>query len=360
MRCTSGKSDCSCESSLTWLKKYALPSMVVPRSICSCETCHASQVDIDLTYLPIAPRDESLAAIDSAMKRIAQRIRTSLGGAQITVSVTTPENAVIKLLVRHDGAQVKIEVTPVLRGCVFEPEIRPVAASVEEEFGFAEIQVVSFADLYAGKIVAALDRQHPRDFFDVRDLLANEGVNDDLRNAFIVYLISHNRPMAEVLSPQRKPIETDFLRGFEGMTQSPVRVQELEEAREDLLAAVVGRMPEPHRRFLLSLNGANRTGSFSAFPVHVICLPCSGGDATSINSRPRIARDLLGIWRPSSFRSALRGIQIHKSQIKRSIGFYANSQTRNLQLPRRQEHLSRFRRAYTLRGHEQRWQVDYL
>ena len=99
MRCTSGKSDCSCESSLTWLKKYALPSKVVPRSICSCETCHASQVDIDLTYLPIAPRDESLAAIDSAMKRIAQRIRTSLGGAQITVSVTTPANAVIKLLV---------------------------------------------------------------------------------------------------------------------------------------------------------------------------------------------------------------------------------------------------------------------
>ena len=45
-----------------------------------------------------------------------------------------------------------------LRGCVFAPEVRAVAASVEEAFGYAEAQVVSFADLYGGKIMAALDR----------------------------------------------------------------------------------------------------------------------------------------------------------------------------------------------------------
>ena len=77
----------------------------------------------------------------------------------------------------------KIEVTPVLRGCVYEPAIKSVSAGVEVEFGFAEMLVVSFADLYAGKIVAALDRQHPRDLFDVRDLLAHEGVDDSLRKA---------------------------------------------------------------------------------------------------------------------------------------------------------------------------------
>ncbi len=57
--------------------------------------------------------------------------------------------------------------------------------------------LVHFADLYAGKIMAALDRRHPRDLFDVRDLLANEGIDDTLRKAFIVYLLSHNRPMGE-------------------------------------------------------------------------------------------------------------------------------------------------------------------
>ena len=79
------------------------------------------------------------------------------------------------------------------------------------------MQTVSFADLYAGKIVAALDRQHPRDLFDVRDLLGHQGIDDKLRKAFIVYLISHDRPMAEVLAPQRLDISAEYKRGFEGV-----------------------------------------------------------------------------------------------------------------------------------------------
>jgi predicted nucleotidyltransferase component of viral defense system len=60
---------------------------------------------------------------------------------------------------------------------------------VDAEFGFAEMAVVSFTDLYAGKIVAALDRQHPRDLFDAWDLLANERIADSLHKAFIVDLL---------------------------------------------------------------------------------------------------------------------------------------------------------------------------
>ncbi|MCH7729767.1 MAG: nucleotidyl transferase AbiEii/AbiGii toxin family protein, partial [Planctomycetes bacterium] len=117
--------------------------------------------------------------------------------------------------------------------------------------GFAEMQVVSFADLYAGKIVAALDRQHPRDLFDVRDLLAHEGISDELRRAFLVYLISHNRPMAEVLAPTRKPLAEEFARGFVGMTQEPIALAELEAARETIIAAMVTDMPDAHRHFVV-------------------------------------------------------------------------------------------------------------
>jgi hypothetical protein len=112
------------------------------------------------------------------------------------------------------------------------------------------MQVVSFADLYAGKIVAAFDRQHPRDLFDVRGLLANEGVGDELRRAFLVYVISHNRPMAEVLAPPRKPLREEFARGFAGMTHEPVALADLDAAREAIIAAMVADMPEDHRRFL--------------------------------------------------------------------------------------------------------------
>lgn len=208
-------------------------------------------VDIDLTYLPVADRSQSLAAIDAAMKRIAAKLREKLPGAQVTESQNAREGIVTKLVLRRGNAQIKIEVTPVLRGCVFSPEVRSVSAAVEAAFGFARMQVVSFADLYAGKIMAALDRQHPRDLFDVRDLLAHEGISDDLRRAFIVYLISHDRPISEVLAPTRKNITQEFAQGFEGMTAEPVVLDDLIAARESLITSIAGQMPEAHRRFLL-------------------------------------------------------------------------------------------------------------
>jgi predicted nucleotidyltransferase component of viral defense system len=207
-------------------------------------------VDIDLTYVPVAPRAESLAAIDAAMKRIIVRVKKAIPDAHITTSGS--EGAVTRLIVRQGGVQTKVEVTPVLRGCVYEPEARSVSGAVESAFGFAEILVVSFADLYAGKIVAALDRQHPRDLFDVQDLLANEGIDDALRKAFIVYLLSHDRPMSEVLAPTRKDISDEFLRGFEGMTERPVSRDELIAAREALVDQIVVKMPNSHRQFLIS------------------------------------------------------------------------------------------------------------
>ena len=208
-------------------------------------------VDIDLTYLPVEDRATSLAAIDAAMLRIAERIEAGIPGAKVNPSRSADEKIVTKLIVRARGVQIKIEITPVLRGTVYDPVVTPVVPAVEDEFGFAEMQVVSFADLYAGKIVAALDRQHPRDLFDVRDLLAHEGIGDELRRAFLVYIISHNRPMAEVLAPTRKPLAEEFARGFVGMTQEPVALADLETAREATITAMITDMPDAHRHFLV-------------------------------------------------------------------------------------------------------------
>lgn len=208
-------------------------------------------VDIDLTYLPVEDRASSLAAIDAAMLRIKTRIEQGLPDAKVNASRLADEKIVTKLIVRASGVQIKIEVTPVLRGTVYDPVMTGVVPAVEDAFGFSEVQVVSFADLYAGKIVAALDRQHPRDLFDVRDLLVNEGISDELRRAFLVYVVSHHRPMAEVLAPTRKPLDEEFERGFAGMTQEPVTIADLEAAREAIIAAMVADMPEAHRRFLV-------------------------------------------------------------------------------------------------------------
>lgn len=206
-------------------------------------------VDIDLTYLPMQDRPTSLAGIKSALRRIKANIKKDIGG-QINEGFT--EGRITTLFVHVDRVQIKIEVTPVIRGTVFQTQKLAVKPLVEETFGFAEMPLVSFPDLYAGKAVAGLDRQHPRDFFDWRDLLENEGINDELRRAFLVYMISHDRPMFEVLAPPRRDLTERFTREFEGMTEKPVKIEELIAAREALILGMVGDMPGAHREFLLS------------------------------------------------------------------------------------------------------------
>lgn len=125
---------------------------------------------------------------------------------------------VTKAIVRCGRAQVKLEVTPVLRGCVYAPNVHDVHPLVERRFAFAHSQLVSFTDPYAGKLVAALDRQHPRDLFDVSELFANEGIDSRTRRPFLAYLIRHDRPIAEVLEARPKHLRAPFRTEFDGMT----------------------------------------------------------------------------------------------------------------------------------------------
>jgi predicted nucleotidyltransferase component of viral defense system len=223
-------------------------------------------VDIDLAYLPIADRYASLREITAALKRIQKQILASIPGCRVQESTLAGTEHIVKLIVRTAEAQISIEVAPVLRGTVFPVETREVSRRVEAEFGYASMQVVSFADLYAGKIVAALDRQHPRDFFDVRLLLANEGVSRDLFRAFLVYLISHDRPMAEVLAPNRQDIRQEFQRGFIGMTVDPIKVEDLEQTREELIRLVHKSFTENDKNFLLSIKKGNADWKLLGLP----------------------------------------------------------------------------------------------
>lgn len=227
-------------------------------------------VDIDLIYLPMHGRPQALAEINDAMRRIAAAVRAAFPGSNVAEQVSG--GTVLRLLISAERAQVKIEVSPVLRGVVHEPALRSVVGTVEESFGYAEALVVSYEDLYAGKLVAALDRQHPRDLFDVRELLANEGLTDSLRETFIVYLLSHNRPMGEVLSGQVKNLEEEYRDGFDGMTSMAVPMKDLIDTRELLVRQLIGGMPDRHREFLLDFERDEPDWSHLQYP-HVADLP---------------------------------------------------------------------------------------
>jgi hypothetical protein len=221
-------------------------------------------VDIDLVYLAIEDRETSLIGIRSALARIAQKIRKALPDGIVTEGANASGTLI---LVRQGNAQIKIEVTPVLRGTVHPVELRTVRPIVEEQYGFAEIQAVSFADLYAGKLVAALDRQHPRDLFDVQHLLANEGIGETLYQTFLAYILSHNRPAHELLRPRFKDIEQSFEREFVGMTVSETSLEKLLATREQLVEEIRSRLDESSKLFLKSFHRRRPDWDFTNSPT---------------------------------------------------------------------------------------------
>ena len=212
-------------------------------------------VDIDLVYVPVEDRATSLRGIDGALRRIATRIRRSMPAARVTERELAKEHFVVKLTVRVPTVgEVKIEPNIVLRGLVHPTTERILAQRAVEVFGrSATTQTLSLAELYGGKLCAALDRQHPRDLFDVHGLLQAEGITDEIRRAFVIFLASHDRPMNEVLTPNRQNLAQVFADQFAGMTLDPVPLATLEATREQMIEQINARLTSNEREFLLSI-----------------------------------------------------------------------------------------------------------
>ncbi len=162
-------------------------------------------VDIDLTYVPVEDRAVSLQRIDAALNRITDscgrrnrdvRFQRIAGGG----------NPGTRIMASRGAARVKIETSPVMRGTVLPPVPMRVSGVVEDVFGFAEMPVLAFEDLFAGKLHAALDRQHPRDLYDVHLLYEDEGLTDDLFRVFLAYVCASGRPPHELPYFGRKTV----------------------------------------------------------------------------------------------------------------------------------------------------------
>ncbi|MBE0491818.1 MAG: nucleotidyl transferase AbiEii/AbiGii toxin family protein [Sulfurospirillum sp.] len=222
-------------------------------------------VDIDLMYLPVEDRQTSLQNIAESFERIAQTIESSMRGTKVHRLDQQGDGILSKLQVEKNGVRIKIEASPVIRGTVREPSVLSVSVKVEEEFGFAETSVVHLDDLYAGKLCAALDRQHPRDFFDVRGLLDNEGISDTLMDVFIVYLISSNQPISKLLQPNLIDIKRIYAQQFVGMPIVPMPLEVLEETRVELVSTIHSKLTQNHRDFLIGFKEGNPDWSLLPF-----------------------------------------------------------------------------------------------
>ncbi len=209
-------------------------------------------VDIDLTYLPVDSRDNALRNIGEALNRIKADIGKNIPEVSVH-PVPLHGDTDVKLNCQSRNAQIKIEVNTITRGNIFPTELMQVVDSVQDEFGkFAAINVVSLAELYGGKICAAVDRQHPRDLFDVKLLFENEGITDNIWEGFKIGLISHYKPVNELLTPILKDQKPAFEKQFAGMTFEPFTYDDYESTRKTLVDSIQQRLTDNDKKFLLS------------------------------------------------------------------------------------------------------------
>lgn len=220
-------------------------------------------VDIDLAYLPLESRNDALVNVKASLLRITDLINTQVDTRAVLQDHKVDE---LRIIVTSPGGTIKVKVSPVARGALHQPSILSVQPSVEDEFGYAEIQVVSLPDLYGGKLCAAMDRQHPRDLFDVRMLLAEEGISRDIFVGFLTYVLSHPRPINEVMDPNWKPLDEIFQTEFDGMTLVNIELEDLIEVRSAMMTALQAHFTEKDRVFLLSFKQGNPDWALLDYP----------------------------------------------------------------------------------------------
>ncbi len=209
-------------------------------------------VDIDVVFTDHSlSRDDALKAIESDLNQASQALQKQ--GLSITMP-RKPNGEDVKLFVRNTIAEVKIEVNHIFRGTLLPTQITPLSAAAQDTFTSGlSVPILHHSEIYGSKLVAAMDRQHPRDIFDVLKMNEKFGLDSQFVDCFVAYLAGHNRPVHEVLFSTDAPLEALYENHFRGMTTEEVSLETLIKTRSDLKVSLPNALTQNHKDFLLSL-----------------------------------------------------------------------------------------------------------
>jgi hypothetical protein len=227
--------------------------------------------DIDVVFVDHrTSRDAALSLIQEELRSLAEQLEPL--GYKSSLLNTNDEDEV-KIVVSRDNVSVKIEVNYNFRGTLLPPRTMRMTESARRTFATDfSIPALAREELYGGKIVAALDRQHPRDFFDVREMFVEGHFDAGVVDCFVCYLAGHNRTIHDVLFSTDKNFSAIYEEQFLGMTARPGSVAELEQARADLRAALSTHLQTRHKQFLLGFVRLEPEWNLMPFP-HLRELP---------------------------------------------------------------------------------------
>lgn len=209
-------------------------------------------VDIDLTYIHFDSRDIAYIKINKALERINNNLQ--LQGYKSFVRGDKEK----KILCQDNNfATVKIEPNYTLRGCIKKPENISICNGAEELFGYIDFPILSKMETYGGKICAALDRQHPRDLFDIYQLIQNDEISDEIIKGFVVMLLSANRPLSEIIAPNILDRKSVYLSEFQGMTDVEFTYEQHIETLKYLINFIQENLRKDYKNQLLDFVALN-------------------------------------------------------------------------------------------------------
>ena len=216
-------------------------------------------VDIDVTYTPIKPREESFSEIHKNLSIIKEKVKSIIPN----VVVTEKPN---KIYCTQKGIMVKIEVSGTKRGLVEPTLIKSLCNAAQKEFETAnKAKIVSISQLYGGKITAALDRQHPRDLFDVKLMFDFVTDFEQVKKGFLYCLLGGDRPIIESLSPNRIDQQETMIKQFSGMTEVPFSYSDYEKIRENLIYFINSSLTQQDKEFLIAFEAGNDLSQFADY-----------------------------------------------------------------------------------------------
>jgi predicted nucleotidyltransferase component of viral defense system len=222
-------------------------------------------VDVDLTYIPIEDRETSFTNISVALTNIKSTIEKRLQGSRVEHKVELH-----KLLVSHNDAIIKIEVSQIVRGTLGAVTEKMLCKKAQEKFDtFCSINIVPNGQLYGGKVCAAMDRQHPRDIFDVKHLMQREGFTKEIKEGFLFRLLSSDRSIQDVLFPNLQDQRLAMSNQFAGMSEEDFSYEEYEFVRATMIKTVQASITAEDKLFILGFKDVIPDWSiynFEAYP----------------------------------------------------------------------------------------------
>jgi len=172
----------------------------------------------------------------------------------------------LKIQISKGGAVVKIEVNQGIRGLMNNLNELILCKKAQEDFdAFCSIQGVPLGQLYGGKICAALDRQHPRDLFDVHYMLENEGITNSINEGFLFTLLSSAKSMHDILFPNKIDQRATFENQFKGMTLKSFTYSDFELTRDRLLTSLHDSLTKEDREFIVAFKNATPNWDYLDF-----------------------------------------------------------------------------------------------